>query len=153
MSDQAAAPLERTILCDTSFVSFAQADTSGEWRASWPAQIRERLEQAILVVSAFTIAEVRKGHLMAGWGERRRAASEAHLQSYPLIGLDMEIVDVWASLTAQLDRAGSTMKVMDSWIAATALSRDIPLVSTDGDFDVVPDLEHLKLPIPQRRRA
>jgi predicted nucleic acid-binding protein len=33
----------------------------------------------------------------------------------------------------------------DVWIAATAITRDWPLVSCDGRFDAIPDDDHMKL--------
>jgi predicted nucleic acid-binding protein len=31
------------------------------------------------------------------------------------------------------------------WIAATAITRDWPLVSCDARFDAIPDADHMKL--------
>ena len=42
------------------------------------------------------------------------------------------IVDAWVDLRAGLPRA---LKANDSWIAATALALDIPLLTCDADFD------------------
>jgi predicted nucleic acid-binding protein len=37
------------------------------------------------------------------------------------------------------------MPLNDSWIAATAIARDIPVVSQDGDYDGVPGLLVLRV--------
>ena len=41
--------------------------------------------------------------------------------------------------------SGLRMPVNDSWIAATALSLDVAIVTQDDDYDVVPDLAIIKV--------
>jgi len=44
-----------------------------------------------------------------------------------------------------LREEGRRMPVNDSWIAATAIAHDIPVVSHDGDYDGVPDLTVIRV--------
>ena len=50
-----------------------------------------------------------------------------------VVPIDAElIVNAWADLRVGLRRA---LKANDSWIAATALALDVPLLTCDADFD------------------
>lgn len=54
--------------------------------------------------------------------------------------IDRAVADAWAVLRVHLRDAGRSMKLNDSWIAATAISRNIPVVSQDRDFINIPGL-------------
>jgi predicted nucleic acid-binding protein len=41
--------------------------------------------------------------------------------------------------------AGRKMGVNDSWIAATAIAHQLPLVTQDADYDVVPNLDVIRI--------
>jgi predicted nucleic acid-binding protein len=51
----------------------------------------------------------------------------------------------WAALRLALREAGQRMPLNDSWIAATALAHEMPVVSQDDDYDDVPGLDVIKL--------
>jgi predicted nucleic acid-binding protein len=51
----------------------------------------------------------------------------------------------WARLIATLRAAGKRMPINDSWIAATALAHEFAVLTQDADFDVVPELQVIKL--------
>lgn len=74
---------------------------------------------------------------------------EARLAAFLQIPLDEGIIDVYAELHAWATKGNPTPH-NDLWIAATALSRRIPLVSCDRDFDRIAGegftLEHIYLP-------
>jgi len=58
-----------TILCDTTFVSVVQsAGSNAKTINAWPAGTRRRLDGALLASSVITLAELRDGHIYAGWG-------------------------------------------------------------------------------------
>jgi predicted nucleic acid-binding protein len=151
MSGERAAASE-TILCDTSFVSVVQSASRDPRSASgveaWPATVKARLNAAILAISVITLGELRAGQIYANWGAARRAAAEALVATYLLVGLDMATVDCWAKLDATCRRTGIAAPDNDVWIAATAISRDWPLVSCDGHFDLIPGVDHVRLRRP-----
>ncbi len=131
-----------TILCDTSFVSIVQVRGV---LATWPADIRDRLDNAVLAISVVTLAELRDGHIYAGWGAALRARAEGLIAAYLWVPLDMATVDECARLRAACRTGGLTVPDNDIWIAATANVRDWTLVSCDGHFDAIPDVDHLRL--------
>ena len=48
-----------------------------------------------------------------------------------------------AGLTAS--HGGPEVPVNDSWIAATAIAHQVPVVTQDADYDTMPDVEVIRL--------
>lgn len=95
-----------------------------------------------LAVSVITVGELRAGVLVADDVEtrdRRLSTLTAALTLEPL-PIDGEVADAWARLRVSLREAGRRMPVNDSWIAATALAHDVPLVTQDRDHVAVAGL-------------
>ena len=95
-----------------------------------------------LAVSAVTIGELRAGVLAAtdaATRDRRLDTLTAALSLEP-IPIDVAVANAWARLRLTLRDAGLRMPLNDSWIAATAMAHDIPIVTQDEDF---PDLAEL----------
>ncbi|MGI8867332.1 MAG: PIN domain-containing protein [Mycobacteriales bacterium] len=59
--------------------------------------------------------------------------------------VDRSVAAAWATLRLALRDAGKRMPLNDSWIAATALVTNIPVVSQDADYDDVPGLAVLRV--------
>ncbi len=88
-----------------------------------------------LAVSVVTVGELRAGVLVAedvATRDRRLSTLAAVLSLEPL-PIDGEVAAAWARLRVDLREAGRRMPVNDSWIAATALAHDVPLVTQDRD--------------------
>ena len=76
-------------------------------------------------------------------GQRLETLTRAEaLEPFPV---DVMVAHAWARLRLALREAGRRMPLNDSWIAATAISRGIPVVSQDGDYDDVPGLAVLRV--------
>ena len=124
-------------LLDTSV--FISAETGRELRsAELPDQI---------AVSIITHAELRAGVLAASdvsVRARRLATLEKAMSLEPL-PVDVAVAEAWATLRVRLREAGRAMKLNDSWIAATAIALDIPVITQDADFDDAPGLEVVKV--------
>lgn len=95
-----------------------------------------------LAVSVITIGELRAGVLVADDVETRdrRLSTLAAALSLEPLPIDGEVADAWARLRVSLRDAGRRMPVNDSWIAATALTYDVPLVTQDRDHVAVAGL-------------
>lgn len=85
-----------------------------------------------------TISELRYGVLVADEPERRatrlRTLETARQLASPL-PIDEPVGDELARLRAALRSVGRSMKVMDAWIAATAMAYDAAVYTQDADFE------------------
>lgn len=127
-----------TALADTSvFIAREQ----GRAPASLPSDEDE------IAVSVVTVAELRLGVLLAADIESRavRLATLRVAESLEPFPVDDRVGAAWARLVATLKAAGKRMPINDSWIAATALAHDFAVVTQDADFDVVPELQIIRV--------
>ena len=95
-----------------------------------------------LAVSVITIGELRAGVLAATDAitrDRRLDTLTAALSLEP-IPIDVEVASAWARLRLALRDAGLRMPLNDSWIAATAMALDVPIVTQDDDFPTLAGL-------------
>lgn len=100
-----------------------------------------------LAVSIITIGELRAGVLAASTldvRDRRLATLTAALRLDP-VPVDERVAAEWARLRVLLRDRGQQMPVNDSWIAATALALDVPVITQDDDFPDVEDLAVIKV--------
>ena len=98
-------------------------------------------------VSVMTVGELRAGVLAADDVEtrdRRLVALTQALMMEP-VPVDGRVSDSWALLRIRLRDSGQRMPVNDSWIAATAISLGVPVVTQDDDYVEVDGLEVIKV--------
>jgi predicted nucleic acid-binding protein len=96
-----------------------------------------------LAVSVITIGELRAGVLAArdmASRDRRLATLTSALALDP-VPIDQAVAETWARLRVTLLELGLRMPVNDSWIAATAMTLGIPVVTQDDDYLHAPGLE------------
>lgn len=90
------------------------------------------------IVSVITVAELSLGVAASGSEEirDRRLATLAKARNARVVGLSdddpIDVVAAWVRLRRGLLH---TMPANDSWIAATALALDIPVLTQDDDFE------------------
>ena len=95
-----------------------------------------------LAVSVITIGELRAGVLAAvdlETRDRRLSTLTAALALEPL-PVDERVAEAWARLRVLLREHGLRMPLSDSWIAATAISLGLPVVTQDDDYVELPGL-------------
>ena len=96
-------------------------------------------------VSFQTVAEVRYGALLRGWGTTRVRRMEAAISRIEIVHSGPELIRVYAELRVDCQRAGHALSQRehdaDRWIAATAIRLGIPLVSNDRVFEKTPELQ------------
>lgn len=100
-----------------------------------------------LAVSVVTIGELRAGVLAArdlATRDRRLATLTAALALDP-VPVDEEVASAWARLRVTLRDLGLRMGVNDSWIAATALTLGVPVVTQDEGYVSVPGLDVVRV--------
>jgi predicted nucleic acid-binding protein len=100
-----------------------------------------------LAMSVITVGELRAGVLAAAdlaTRDRRLATLSEALTLEP-IPIDQLVADAWARLRVTLRDEGKRMPVNDSWIAATAISLGIAVVTRDADYVELPGLEIIRV--------
>lgn len=123
-------------LADTSL--FIALESERVLRGDPPEQIS---------VSVITIGELRLGVLAAvdGATRARRLETLTLAELLEPLPVDRDVASVWAALRLSLRDAGRRMPLNDSWIAATALAYEMPVVSQDADYDDVPGLDVIRV--------
>ena len=117
------------VVVDTDVVSFLY---KGDTRS---AAYRAHLDGQLPIISFMTLAELEQWTLARHWGARRRQDLLIYLRRYLVEQSSPELCRRWAEATASARRAGRPILTGDAWVAATALSYDVPLVTNNpGDF-------------------
>jgi predicted nucleic acid-binding protein len=98
-------------------------------------------------ISVVTLGELRLGVLQARDPEAlsRRLSTYQLAQRFDALPVDEAVSDAWALLVSRLRAAGRKVPVNDSWIAATAIAHDVPIVTQDSDYDAMPDVEVIRI--------
>ena len=108
------------------------------------ARYRSVIDGRTVVVSFVTVTEMRFGAIKAGWGEIRRRGLERVLAQLVVVQPDDDLMLTCAELRATCLAAGQALgqKVheADRWIAATAMTLGVALISSDAVFANVPGL-------------
>jgi predicted nucleic acid-binding protein len=100
-----------------------------------------------LAISVITLGELRVGVLAAAdvrTRDRRLATLTVALSLDP-IPIDDAVAQSWARLRLLLRDTGQRMPVNDSWIAATAMALEIPVVTQDDDYADIDELAVIKV--------
>ena len=101
-----------------------------------------------LAVSVITLGELRAGVLAAGdiATRHQRLTTMGWVLRLDPLPIDDRVAEAWAWLRVQLRDLGRRMPVNDSWIAATAIALEIPIVTQDDDYSVgIPDLQVIRV--------
>lgn len=102
-----------------------------------------RLETSLLpeelATTVVTLAELNAGVLAARTSEirARRLRTLDAVADMIALPVDEETAQMWALLRVHLAEAGRRVRVNDLWIAAIAAAKRLPVVTQDGDFDVL----------------
>jgi predicted nucleic acid-binding protein len=143
-------PAPEVLLCDSSYLVHLERSTKqthAEKYKHWPRETIDRISAAVLAITPFTIAELRVGWERLPLGPKRLAAAETLLRSYVLIPLDERTLEEWVTLRVYCLETGSTLRDNDLWIAATAVSQRVPLVTTDRPQSELPGVDAIFLPV------
>lgn len=98
-------------------------------------------------VSVVTYAELRAGVLAAkdlDVRSRRLSTLQTVADLEPL-PIDTAVADEWARLRLLVADAGRRINVNDTWIAATALTHGVPVVSQDHDYQTLAEISGLQV--------
>ena len=128
------------ILVDTGVFS---ASISRRRRARFDAQIGLMAGHQVFL-AAVTVAELRYGALVAGWGDERRRRLEQTIRATTVVPVSDTLLTEVAELRHACRLAGHALHdrvhANDLRIAATAVHITAPLLTTDSVFAGVPGL-------------
>jgi predicted nucleic acid-binding protein len=131
-------------LLDTNVLSEVQRPAPDLKVIGWLDAVDE--DRAFLSVAS--IAELRRGVALMGEGRRRAALAAWLADDLParfaerIVPIDRAIAEHWGDLMAQSHRSGVTLSAMDGFFAATALTRNLTLVTRN-----VKDFASLGVPL------
>jgi len=95
-----------------------------------------------VAISVITRAETRYGLALLQVDDKRRATVGLLLNEFPALGWTAKAADRYGDIAAQLQRSGQTIGVLDTMIAAHALSENLILVTHNTrHFERVPGLK------------
>ena len=101
----------------------------------------DAVDEDRVFISVGSIAELRRGIALMDDGRRRAALSAWLTNDLParfaerILPIDQAIAERWGDLMAQSRRSGVALSVMDGFFAATALAKDLTLVTRNvSDF-------------------
>lgn len=128
-------------------LSRALADTSVLIAREASRPIEEQLLPEELAVSVVTIGELRVGVLSAVDPEvrERRLSTLLAASARRPVPIDDAVAAAWARLRVLLRNRGLRMPINDSWIAATAIAFDMPVVTQDRDFPAIDELAVIRV--------
>lgn len=99
------------------------------------------------VVSYITVAELRFGARLAGWGPRRLQRLDAELARVETVWPGPNLTDTYVTVRAWCVKAGRGLgqkeHEADRWVAATAIWLGVPPIAHDAIFADVDQLEVL----------
>ncbi|MBI4320686.1 MAG: type II toxin-antitoxin system VapC family toxin [Chloroflexi bacterium] len=104
-------------------------------------QLVEKLANRGLAISIITWGEVYEGLIGLPSFARHMVAFEELTATTEIISLDTEVARRYAVIRSDLRSRGLLLADNDLWIAATALARDLTLVSRDQHFERIPGLK------------
>jgi tRNA(fMet)-specific endonuclease VapC len=95
-------------------------------------------------ISIITVGELKAFSIKSKWGTEKQLRLNRYLQTLQVLDIDEKISDIYAEIDAfsqglhpekKLSTTARNMGKNDIWIAATAYFFDIPLQTSDNDFD------------------
>jgi len=126
--------MAKVAIADTNVVSFFLKDEP------LGVEYQRLLEGYDVHIAFVTVAELNYWAEKNAWGPRRRFRLRHILADLPVLPHRQGVSEAFARVRIQRERAGRRMATADAWIAATAISFDVPLATHDGDFLGTPGL-------------
>lgn len=80
-------------------------------------------------LSFATVGELWFGAELRRWGPAQRARLDRFIHRYVVVQSAPDIVLNWARLRTDARRSGHTIERQDAWVAAVALTLELPLVT------------------------
>lgn len=128
-----------SFLVDTNVLSEVRRPTPSPKVLAWLDEVDE--DRAF--ISVISLAELRRGVALMDDGRRKAALADWLARDLPerfagrILTIEPAIAEAWGDLMAQSQKVGKALSTMDGFLAATALARQLTLV-TRNTKDFVP---------------
>jgi tRNA(fMet)-specific endonuclease VapC len=119
------------VLLDTTVASLLQPKKK---RHTLRAQYESHLRGQILALSFQTVAELFGWAEGNNWAIKQHAGLEVFLQQFLIISYDFDLAKTWAKVALHCKQAGRRLEAGDTWITATAVRYQLPLLTHDRDL-------------------
>jgi tRNA(fMet)-specific endonuclease VapC len=119
------------VILDTTVASLLHPKKkNSDLRAKYEPHMRGK----VLALSFQSVAELWAWAEENRWGDAQRQGLDSFLRRFLVIPYDYELARVWAKVAILARSQGRRLEAGDTWIAATAVHRNIPLLTHDGDY-------------------
>lgn len=133
------------VLLDTDVYSALFIDSSKAKKKGMPVDLWRQLLAGYQVLISFqTQVELESGFRIANWGPARVEAAMSRIERTPTVQADPEVLRAYVNLTVQCRQEGHALQAKihnaDRWVAASAIAKQVPLLSGDGIYNDTPEL-------------
>ena len=129
-----------SFLLDTCVISETIKSNPSEAVQTWMKSI----DETVVYLSVFTLAELEKGIQKMEEGKKRRFINEWVHQDLMIrfagrvLSVDQDVAWKWGNIQAEAEKLGRPMPIIDGFIAATALTHKLTLVTRNiSDMEAV----------------
>lgn len=99
---------------------------------------KPHLDGQFLFLSFMTVAELERWANLYNWGRTKINLLENSLKRYVIQHSTRDTCKIWGAIMTESKRKGLNVSLADAWIAATAMSLQIPLVTNnEKDFQKI----------------
>lgn len=99
-------------------------------------------------ISVVTLAELHLGVLLADAprvrAQRMRSLSEVE-RGFDALPVDKDVARNFAMIVADARERGRKPKIMDAWVAATAVTHELAVYTQDADFDDLAEVQVVRV--------